>query len=68
VLSLAVGLLPARARRLGITWPGITMTLHEFSHRRLLESQLLRGLADVGVGRVRIRGQATSSHPPTTRG
>lgn len=61
MLSLAVGLLPPVLADWSITWPGITMTLHEFSHRRLLESQLLRGLADVGVGRVRIRGQATSS-------
>lgn len=50
VLSLAVGLLPPVLADWSITWPGITMTLHEFSHRRLLESQLLRGLADVGVG------------------
>ncbi len=50
VLSLAVGLLPPVLADWSTTWPGITMTLHEFSHRRLLENQLLRGLADVGVG------------------
>lgn len=50
VLSLAVGLLPPVLADWSTRWPGITMTLHEYSHRRLLEAQLLRGMADVGVG------------------
>lgn len=50
VLSLAVGLLPPALAEWNRAWPGITLTLEEFSHRRLLEAHVLRGLADVGIG------------------
>lgn len=52
VLSLAVRLLPASLGDWTRDWPGVSVTLREFSHRRLLESWVLRGMADIGVGPV----------------
>jgi DNA-binding transcriptional LysR family regulator len=52
VLSLAVGLLPQAIRRLSDTYPGMSVRLHEFSHRELLEDAVEAGVADIAVGPV----------------
>ncbi len=52
VFSLAVGLLPTSLGDWTRDWPGVAVTLREFSHRRLLESWVLRGMADLGIGPV----------------
>jgi DNA-binding transcriptional LysR family regulator len=50
VLSLAVGLLPAAIQRLVEAHPGMSVRLHEFAHRELLEDAFEGGIADVAVG------------------
>ena len=50
VLSLAVGLLPPAIQRIAEAHPGMSVRLHEFPHREVLEDALDAGLADVAVG------------------
>jgi DNA-binding transcriptional LysR family regulator len=50
VFSLAVGLLPPAIQRMCDAHPGISVQLHEFSHRDLLEDALDAGVGDVAVG------------------
>jgi DNA-binding transcriptional LysR family regulator len=50
VLSLAVGLLPPAIQRMVDAHPGMSVRLHEFAHRELLEDAFDGGLADVAVG------------------
>jgi DNA-binding transcriptional LysR family regulator len=50
VLSLAVGLLPPAIQRMVEAHPGMSVRLHEFGHRELLEDAFESGLADVAVG------------------
>ena len=50
MLSLAVGLLPPAIQRMVEAHPGMSVRLHEFSHRDLLEDAFDGGLADVAVG------------------
>jgi DNA-binding transcriptional LysR family regulator len=50
VLSLAVGLLPQAIQRMVEAHPGMSVRLHEFPHRDLLEDALDAGVADVAVG------------------
>ena len=55
VFSLAVGLLPAAIQRMCDAHPGISVQLHEFAHRDLLEDAV-----DAGVGRRRGRADAAA--------
>jgi DNA-binding transcriptional LysR family regulator len=50
VFSLAVGLLPPAIQRMCDAHPGISVQLHEFSHRDLLEDAIDAGVGDVAVG------------------
>ena len=50
MLSLAVGLLPPAIQRMCDAHPGISVQLHEFSHRDLLEDAVDAGVGDVAVG------------------
>ncbi len=50
VLSLAVGLLPPAIQRMCDAHPGISVQLHEFAHRDLLEDAVDAGVGDVAVG------------------
>lgn len=52
VFSLAVGLLPAALDRLAHDHPGITVSLHEFRHRRELVRAVDEGIGDIAVGPV----------------
>jgi len=50
VLSLAVGLLPPAIQRMCEAHPGMSVRLHEFHHRDVLEDALDAGVADVAIG------------------
>ena len=50
VLSLAVGLLPPAIQRMCESHPGMSVRLHEFPHRDVLEDALDAGVADVAIG------------------
>jgi len=50
VLSLAVGLLPPAIQRMCEAHPGMSVRLHEFHHREVLEDALDAGVADVAIG------------------
>ena len=50
MLSLAVGLLPPAIQRMCEAHPGMSVRLHEFPHRELLEDALDAGVADVAIG------------------
>jgi DNA-binding transcriptional LysR family regulator len=50
VLSLAVGLLPLAIQRMCEAHPGMSVRLHEFPHRELLENAVDAGVADVAIG------------------
>ncbi len=50
VLSVAVGVLPASLTRWHTENPGVSVSLLEFSHRRLLEEAVATGKADLAVG------------------
>jgi DNA-binding transcriptional LysR family regulator len=50
VLSLAVGLLPQAIQRMCEAHPGMSVRMHEYSHRDLLEDAVGAGIADVAVG------------------
>jgi DNA-binding transcriptional LysR family regulator len=50
VFSLAVGLLPGVLDRLSHAHPGITVSLHEFLHRRELVRAVDDGIGDIAVG------------------
>ncbi len=50
VRSIAVGILPASITRWRRARPGVTVRLHEFGHRSLLEDRVRDGLADLAVG------------------
>jgi DNA-binding transcriptional LysR family regulator len=50
VLSLAVGLLPAAIQRMCEAHPGMSVRLHEFPHREVLEDALDAGVADIAIG------------------
>jgi DNA-binding transcriptional LysR family regulator len=50
VRSVAVGILPGSIMRWRAAHPHVTVRLHEFGHRDLLEDRVRRGLADLAVG------------------
>jgi DNA-binding transcriptional LysR family regulator len=50
VLSLAVGLLPPAIQRMCDAHPGMSVRLHEYSHRDGLVDALDAGVADIAVG------------------
>jgi DNA-binding transcriptional LysR family regulator len=50
VRSIAVGILPASIMRWRRAHPKVTVRLHEFGHRSLLEDRVRRGLAELAVG------------------
>src|SRR3954452_17235701 len=55
VLSLAVGVLP---RHIGVwheLYPNVSIRLHEFRHRSLLEDAVEQGIADFALGPVPVR-------------
>jgi DNA-binding transcriptional LysR family regulator len=55
VLSMAVGLLPRYIKRWHEQYPDVTIRLHEFSHRSLLEDAVEQGLADLAIGPLPLR-------------
>src|SRR5918996_749749 len=50
VRSVAIGILPTSLQRWHERNPGISVRLHEYRHRRLLEEDVRRGVGDVAVG------------------
>lgn len=50
VLSMAVGLLPRTIRVWHERYPQVTIRLHEYRHRRLLEEAVRGGVADLAIG------------------
>lgn len=50
VQSIAAGLLPSSIARWRRAHPGVTMRLHEFGHRAVLEERVRSGLADLAIG------------------
>jgi DNA-binding transcriptional LysR family regulator len=56
VLSMAVGLLPRFIRGWHERHPHVSIRLHEFRHRRLLEDAVEQGVADFAVGPRPLRG------------
>jgi DNA-binding transcriptional LysR family regulator len=50
VRSIAVGLLPPSISRWRRAHPHVTMRLHEFGHRSILEDRVRCGLADLAIG------------------
>ena len=55
VLSLAVGLLPQWIRIWHERHPNVSIRLHEFRHRRLLEVAVEQGVADFAIGPLPLR-------------
>jgi DNA-binding transcriptional LysR family regulator len=55
VLSMAVGLLPRTIRLWHERHPNVAIRLHEFRHRRLLETAVEQGVADFAVGPLPLR-------------
>jgi DNA-binding transcriptional LysR family regulator len=55
VLSMSVGLLPPAIAAWQQRHPRVTIRLHEFVHRRLLEDSVERGVADLAVGPLPLR-------------
>jgi DNA-binding transcriptional LysR family regulator len=50
VLSMAVGLLPRHIRVWHERYPNVSIRLHEFRHRNLLEDAVEQGVADLAIG------------------
>lgn len=50
VRSIAIGILPSSIRRWHEQHPDVTIRLHEYRHRRLLEEDVRRGTGDIAVG------------------
>ena len=50
VRSIAVGILPPSLQRRHAQNPGVSVRLHEYRHRRLLEEDVRRGVGDLAVG------------------
>jgi DNA-binding transcriptional LysR family regulator len=50
VRSIAAGILPDLIRSWRHRYPGTSVRLHEFNHRRLSEQSVLDGLSEVGIG------------------
>jgi DNA-binding transcriptional LysR family regulator len=50
VRSVAVGILPSSITRLRRAHPGVSVRLHEFGHRAMLEDRMRAGLAELAVG------------------
>jgi DNA-binding transcriptional LysR family regulator len=50
VRSIAIGILPTSLQRWHERNPGISVRLHEYRHRRLLEEDVRRGVGDLAVG------------------
>jgi len=55
VLSMAVGLLPRYIRIWHERYPAVSVRLHEFRHRSLLEDAVEQGLADFAIGPLPLR-------------
>jgi DNA-binding transcriptional LysR family regulator len=55
VLSIAVGLLPHSIRVWHEHHPNVSIRLHEFRHRRLLEDAVEQGVADFAIGPLPLR-------------
>ena len=55
VLSMAVGLLPGYIRVWHERYPNVSIRLHEFRHRSLLEDAVEQGLADFAIGPLPVR-------------
>jgi DNA-binding transcriptional LysR family regulator len=50
VRSIAAGILPDLIRSWRQRYPGTSVRLHEFNHRRLSEQSVFDGLSEVGIG------------------
>ncbi len=50
VRSVAIGILPSSLRHWHDRNPGVSVRLHEYRHRRLLEEDVRRGVGDIAVG------------------
>lgn len=50
VRSIAIGILPTTLQRWHQQAPGVSVRLHEYRHRRLLEEDVRRGVGDIAVG------------------
>ncbi|HEY0417030.1 MAG TPA: LysR family transcriptional regulator [Gaiellaceae bacterium] len=55
VLSMAVGVLPRHIGRWHALHPRVSIRLHEFRHRSLLEDAVEQGIADFALGPVPVR-------------
>ncbi len=55
VLSMAVGLLPRHIGAWHELYPSVSIRLHEFRHRSLLEDAVEQGVADFALGPVPVR-------------